>query len=93
MAVNFFFQLLFIFNFFKIKLLKFFSNFQSKAAITKFYPNAEITGTKEEATTGNFDVDVDGDRVWSKKGNDDGLPTKNWEKFLTVIKNKVQGSA
>ena len=52
-----------------------------------------MTGTKEEGVTGNFDVDVDEERVWSKKGSDDGLPTQNWEKFLTVIKNKVEGSA
>ena len=61
-------------------------------AITKVYPKAEVTGTMEEGTTGNFDVDVDEERVWSKKGSDDGLPHKNWTKFLTIIKDKVQGS-
>ena len=59
-------------------------------AITKFYPNAEITGTKEEGVTGNFDVEVDGKQVWSKKGSNDGLPTDNWKGFLEKVKGGVE---
>ena len=58
--------------------------------IKRFYPNAEISATMEKTTTGNFDVDIDGKRVHSKKGNGDDFPSKDWVGFLGKVKAAVE---
>ena len=50
------------------------------------YPNAEINATRENGVTGNFDVDVNGKRVHSKKENGDGFPSAGWKKFMEKVK-------
>ena len=54
------------------------------------YPNATFEENKENGVTGNFDVDIDGVRVHSKKGNGDGFPNKDWKTFITKVKAEVE---
>ena len=54
------------------------------------YPNAEINTTRENGVTGNFDVDVNGKRVHSKKGNGEGFPNADWKKFIEKVKDAAE---
>ena len=53
------------------------------------YPKATIDFTEDPGTTGNFEITVDGTKLFSKKGGD-RLPHMNWEAFGNKVKNHLE---
>ena len=58
----------------------------------KQYPYSKVTVSRESRKTGNFEVIVNGQIVWSKVGNNDGLPENNISKFYQDITTAIEAS-